>query len=58
MPSNLKKLVEARQTKTGESYQTALRHVRAQVAVEQPSVSPPAAESAGEPRSGGAPAGY
>jgi hypothetical protein len=30
MPSNLKKLIDARRAKTGESYQTALRHVRAQ----------------------------
>ena len=30
MPSNLKKLIEARRAKTGETYQTALRHVRAQ----------------------------
>jgi hypothetical protein len=30
LPSNLKKLVEARRAKTGESYQTALRHVRRQ----------------------------
>lgn len=32
MPSNLKKLVRARMAKTGESYQQALRHVRAQEA--------------------------
>jgi hypothetical protein len=30
MPSHLKKLVHARMEKTGESYQTALRHVRSQ----------------------------
>ncbi len=30
MPSNLKKLVRERQLKTGESYQTALRHLRGQ----------------------------
>ena len=30
MPDNVKKLVRARIQKTGESYQTALRHVRAQ----------------------------
>lgn len=28
MPSNLKKLIRARRTKTGERYSTALRHVR------------------------------
>lgn len=28
MPSNLKKLVHERRTKTGETHQTALRHVR------------------------------
>src|SRR5258706_13620959 len=33
MPSNLKKLVHARMAKTGESYQAALRQMRAQ---EQP----------------------
>ncbi len=31
MPSNFKKLVRERQAKTGESYQTAARHIRAQV---------------------------
>ena len=30
MPSHLKELVRARMEKTGESYQQALRHVRAQ----------------------------
>jgi hypothetical protein len=30
MPKNLKKLIEARRAKTGETYQTALRHIRAQ----------------------------
>ena len=29
MPSNLKKLIQARRAKTGESYQTALRYVKA-----------------------------
>ena len=32
MPSNLKKLIQARRAKTGESYQTALRHIKAQAA--------------------------
>jgi hypothetical protein len=31
MPSNLKRIVRARMAKTGESYQQALRQVRAQV---------------------------
>lgn len=30
MPKNLKKLIDQRRAKTGESYQTALRHVRNQ----------------------------
>src|SRR5277367_1345274 len=34
MPSNFKKLVRARMEKTGESWQTAARHVRAQGAPE------------------------
>jgi hypothetical protein len=29
MPDKIKKLVRARMAKTGESYQTALRHIRA-----------------------------
>jgi methyltransferase (TIGR00027 family) len=42
MPSHLKELVRARMEKTGESYQQALRHVRAQEAraATAPSMSP------------------
>lgn len=44
--SNFKKLVEARMAKTGESWATASRHVRAQVVV--PIVSPPATDPIGD----------
>ncbi|HEY1693354.1 MAG TPA: SAM-dependent methyltransferase [Polyangiaceae bacterium] len=45
MPSHLKELVRARMEKTGESYQQALRHVRAQEEREpSPAVTSPADE--------------
>jgi serine/threonine-protein kinase len=40
MPSHLKQLVRARMAKTGESYQTALRHVRISIATPAPSATP------------------
>lgn len=43
MPSNLKKRVHARMAKTGESYETALRHVRQEEARDE---LPPQAEPA------------
>ncbi len=45
MPSHLKELVRARMAKTGESYQSALRHVRA---AETRAAAAPSTPSVGE----------
>jgi hypothetical protein len=52
MPSHLKQLVRARMEKTGESYATALRHIRAQSISSARPPSPPSPPS-GPQHSGG-----